>query len=130
MCISEWIMWIISKSHHDFYIYIYLKSIHQVDMKNVVKCYKQFFCYFNTLKTHCVMPKCFFIQRTFTLLSEISVVHIIPLVLIDKKSISGWSMLNKKRRYLSTPLLTSLFHNITQQLSGGPWLKSQLMTSG
>ena len=32
---------------------IFLESPHQVDMKNVVKCYKHFFCYFNALKTHC-----------------------------------------------------------------------------
>ena len=30
----------------------FLESPHQVDMKNVVKCYKHFFCYFNALKTH------------------------------------------------------------------------------
>ena len=28
-------------------------STHQVGMKNVVKCYKEFFGYFNALKTHC-----------------------------------------------------------------------------
>ena len=45
-----------SKSHRENSIScIFLESPHQVDMKNVVKCYKQFFCYFNTLKTHCDM---------------------------------------------------------------------------
>ena len=45
-----------SKSHRENSIScIFLESPHQVDMKNVVKCYKQFFCYFNTLKTHCEM---------------------------------------------------------------------------
>ena len=28
-------------------------STHQVGMKNVVECYKDFFGYFNALKTHC-----------------------------------------------------------------------------
>ena len=31
---------------------IFLESTHQVDMKNVVKCYKHVFGYFNALKTH------------------------------------------------------------------------------
>ena len=43
-----------SKSHRENSISgIFLESPHQFDMKNVVKCYKHFFCYFNTLKTHC-----------------------------------------------------------------------------
>ena len=44
-------MWIISKSHCDFF-FIFLQSTHQVDMKNIVKCYKHFFWYFNALETH------------------------------------------------------------------------------
>ena len=32
---------------------ILFQSTHQVDMKNGVKCYKDFFGYFNALKTHC-----------------------------------------------------------------------------
>ena len=31
----------------------FFQSTHQVGMKNVVKCYKDFFGYFNALKTHC-----------------------------------------------------------------------------
>ena len=31
---------------------IFFQSTHQVGMKNVVKCYKDFFGYFNALKTH------------------------------------------------------------------------------
>ena len=47
-----------SKSHRENSIsYIFLESPHQVDMKNVVKCYKHFFCYFNALKTHSVLHK-------------------------------------------------------------------------
>ena len=43
-----------SKSHRENSIScIFLESPHQVDMKNVVKCYKHFFCYFNALKTNC-----------------------------------------------------------------------------
>ena len=45
-----------SKSHRENSIScIFLESPHQVDMKNIAKCYKHFFCYFNALKTHCVM---------------------------------------------------------------------------
>ena len=33
---------------------IFLQSPYQVDMKNVVKCYKDFFPYFKALKTNCV----------------------------------------------------------------------------
>ena len=43
-----------SEGHHENSIScIFLEFPRQVDMKNVVKCYKQFFCYFNALKTHC-----------------------------------------------------------------------------
>ena len=54
--ISDQKMWIISKSHREkkFFL-IFLQSIHQVDMKNVVKCYKDFFPYFKALKTNCVI---------------------------------------------------------------------------
>ena len=31
---------------------VFLESPHQVDMKNVVKCYKHFVCYFHALKTN------------------------------------------------------------------------------
>ena len=42
-----------SKSHRENSIScIFLESPHQVGMKNVVKCYKHFFGYFNALKTH------------------------------------------------------------------------------
>ena len=42
-----------SKSHRENSISsIFLESPHQVDMKEVVKCYKHFFGYFNALKTH------------------------------------------------------------------------------
>ena len=30
----------------------FFKSPHQVDMKNIVKCFEHFFGYFNALKTH------------------------------------------------------------------------------
>ena len=45
-----------SKSHLENSIScIFLESPHQVDMKNVGKCYKHFFGYFNGLKTHSVL---------------------------------------------------------------------------
>ena len=31
---------------------IFFQSTHQVDMKNVVRCYKHFFGYFNALETN------------------------------------------------------------------------------
>ena len=42
-----------SKSHHQNKIScIFLQSIHQIDMKNFVKCYKDFLQYFPTLKSY------------------------------------------------------------------------------
>ena len=42
-----------SKSHCENSIsFIFLESPHQVDMKNVVKCWKDFLSYFNTLETY------------------------------------------------------------------------------
>ena len=42
-----------SRSHRENSIsFIFLESPHQVGMKNIVKCYKHFFGYFNALKTH------------------------------------------------------------------------------
>ena len=41
-----------SKSHREISIsYIFLQSPHQVEMKNIVKCYKDFLGYSNTLHT-------------------------------------------------------------------------------
>ena len=43
-----------SRSHRENSIsFIFLESPHQVDMKNVFKCYKHFFGYFNALKPNC-----------------------------------------------------------------------------
>ena len=48
-------MWIISKSHREiFFFLIFLQSIHQVDMKNVVKWAEDFFPYFEALYTNSV----------------------------------------------------------------------------
>ena len=45
-----------SKSHRENSIYcIFFKSPHQVDMKNVVKCQKNFFAYINALDTRGAM---------------------------------------------------------------------------
>ena len=47
-----------TKSHRENSIpFIFLESPHQVDMKNVVKCQKHFFGYFNALKNHGVHVK-------------------------------------------------------------------------
>ena len=49
-----------SKSHRENSISsIFLESTHQVGMKNVVKCQKHFFGYFNVLKTHGVLGQNF-----------------------------------------------------------------------
>ena len=55
MCISKRIKWTLKKGHREKnFVCIFFQSTHQVGMKNVVKCYKDFFGYFNALKTHCV----------------------------------------------------------------------------
>ena len=50
MCISKRIKWIISKSNSEIFFCIFLQSLHLVDIKNVVKCWKDFFGYFNALE--------------------------------------------------------------------------------
>ena len=66
-----------SKSHRENWIScIFLESPHQVDMKNVVKCWKDFLWYFATLKTYCG-PRLYFtntnlINDTFELYLNIS----------------------------------------------------------
>ena len=56
MCISKRIKWIKKKGHREKKIFcIFFQSTHQVGLKNVVKCYKHFFCYCNALKTHSVI---------------------------------------------------------------------------
>ena len=48
------------KPPRNFFFCIFLKSPHQVDMKNVVECKKEFFAYFNALETRGVLvPKLF-----------------------------------------------------------------------
>ena len=48
-----------SKRHSETSIScIFLQSPHQVDMKNVVKWWKDFLSYFTTLETYRVQPKC------------------------------------------------------------------------
>ena len=58
MCISKRINWINSKSHNEnFFFWIFLQSIHKVDMKKVVKCVQDLFAYFNALETNGVEAK-------------------------------------------------------------------------
>ena len=38
--------------HLEIFFFIFFQSTHQVDMKNVVKCYKQSFGYFNALESN------------------------------------------------------------------------------
>ena len=40
----------LKKRHREIFC-IFLQSTHQVDMKNVVECWKEFFAYFNALET-------------------------------------------------------------------------------
>ena len=62
-----------SKSHHENSIsLIFLKSPHQVDMKNVVKPSKHFFGYFNTLETHSAQT--YFITMLTTYLSPMTLI--------------------------------------------------------
>ena len=52
MCISKRIKWILKKSHREKKIFfIFLKSSHQVDMKNVDECPRESIAYFNALET-------------------------------------------------------------------------------
>ena len=54
MCISKRIKWIKKKSHREKKFFcIFFQSPHQVDMKNVVKCPREFIAYFNALETTC-----------------------------------------------------------------------------
>ena len=54
MCISKRIKWIKKKSHREKKIFcIFFQSPHQVDMKNVVECHREFIAYFNALETTC-----------------------------------------------------------------------------
>ena len=53
MCISKRIKWI-KKSHGEiFFFTFFFQSSHQVDMKNVVECPREFIAYFNALETTC-----------------------------------------------------------------------------
>ena len=55
-----------SKSHRENSIScIFLESLHQVGMKNVVKFYKHFFGYFSVLKTHGETLQYFLKKATF-----------------------------------------------------------------
>ena len=63
--ISKRIMWIISKSHREkFFFFIFLQFIHQVDMKNIVECQKEFFAYFNALETYGETSKSVLLVKT------------------------------------------------------------------
>ena len=59
--LPDWLNWLCyfagsSKSHRENSIScIFLESPHQVDMKSIVKCWKEFLWYFATLKTYCEM---------------------------------------------------------------------------
>ena len=56
-----------SKSHCENSIScIFLEFPHQVNVKNVVKCYKHFFGYFNALKTHSDLALVSSFLATFT----------------------------------------------------------------
>ena len=53
-----------SKSHCENSISsIFLESPHQVDVKNIVKCWKDFLCYFTTLETYRVCIEHYFKHR-------------------------------------------------------------------
>ena len=58
--VPDWLDWLSylagsSKSHEISIFCIFLQSPHQVDMKNLVKWWKDFLLYFTTLKTYCGM---------------------------------------------------------------------------
>ena len=55
MCISKWIKWIKKKPPWKKKFCIFFQYPHQVDIKNVVECPREFFAYFNALETTCAM---------------------------------------------------------------------------
>ena len=65
------------KSHREkFFFCIFFQSTHQVGMKNVVKCYKDFFGYFNALKTRSELIAPILIMMTEKRATEQSCIHI------------------------------------------------------
>ena len=54
MCISKRIKWIKKKATvKKKFFCIFFQSTHQVDMKNIVECPREFIAYFNALETTC-----------------------------------------------------------------------------
>ena len=54
MCISKQIKWIKKINHRKkIFFCIFFQSLHQVDMKNIVGCPREFIAYFNALETTC-----------------------------------------------------------------------------
>ena len=51
--IFRWIKWIKKKANVKKKVIVF-QSPHQVDMKNVVECPREFFAYFNALETYSV----------------------------------------------------------------------------
>ena len=45
----------LKKKHCEIFFCIFLQFTHQVDMKNIVECEKEFFAYFNALETYRVL---------------------------------------------------------------------------
>ena len=81
-----------SKSHRQNSIScIFLESFHQVDMENVVKCYKHFFCYFNALKTNCDIVVCgvdFSLEKCSVKVSLTFFIYLFKFFLAQKSSLS------------------------------------------
>ena len=59
MCISKRIKWILKKSHREKKFFcIFFQSPHQVDLKTIVECPREFIAYFNALETTCDLTMC------------------------------------------------------------------------
>ena len=86
-----------SKSHRENSIsFIFLESPHQVDMKNVAKCWKDFLSYFTTLETYRGSTELSFYQ---------DFAHHMAMQFL----VSNFSSYNISYQYLIFYLFTSLF---------------------
>ena len=78
MCISKRIKWIKKKATmKNFFFAFFFQSPHQVDMKNVVECPREFIAYFNALETTCADA-----LHSFATLSKIG--HAFRIKLVQK----------------------------------------------
>ena len=106
MCISKRIKWIKKKSHREKKNFcIFFQSPHQVDMKNVVECPREFIAHFNALETTCVLR---FVQ-VFFFEKDVSCIIKFIYVQLQKHYVSiAYTQQLSASSILTTALCTSL----------------------